>query len=109
LLLAAAAQAEPPPTNCEGDDVLVIRDAGPGRAIVVFLNHAAQCSRPSSTVLRSPAGIEVFVEITVGGRVDDFKERIEVRPLDGQLIAIPPEAAALDGETVLIVVQGGLS
>jgi hypothetical protein len=107
LTTTALAQGRPPDRRCLHSDQLGIADAGIGRAIVTYYNHVSACSRSVDLVLRSRAGIEVRVVITIGSRTDGFRETITLTPLDPQMMALPAEGRLLDGESGAFLIQGG--
>lgn len=90
-------------------DRVTIRDAGMGRAVVTYYNSGFGCSGGLSEVMTTPDGVSVRVVITVNADADAERERIVVIPLTDGMFAFPPEADLKDGETVEIVVMGGLA
>lgn len=114
ILGASGALAQPglPPaaSECRFDpDHVSIADAGVGRAVVTYYNSAAGCSGGVNRILITPAGIEVRVVITVNVDATAERERIVVIPQTDGFFAFPPEADLRDGETVEIIVMGGLA
>ncbi len=107
LLGLTPAFAEPP--HCSPLDVITIEDNGPGRAIVTYTNSYNNCSGEVLLDGITDAGIKVRVIVHLGGSHNEYRETIIVKPLDPGMEAFPPSAEVLDGETVEIIVQGGLS
>lgn len=107
ILSVTPASAEPP--RCTPLDVITIEDYGPGRAIVTYTNSYNNCSGEVLLDGVTDAGIKVRVTIHLGGNHNEYRETIIVKPLDLGMEAFPPSAEVLDGETVEIIVQGGLS
>jgi hypothetical protein len=113
LALAGPAAAQyfpsPAPTpNCV--DALTIEDAGEGRAVVRYYNHVNGCSTGyTDKILTTPNGISVSVDVQVNAGGAENQEGIWVTPLDEGMHAYPPEGLVIDGDTLEIIVQGGLS
>ena len=76
---------------------------------MTYYNSAEQCSGGLNQVVTTPGGITVRVIIDVN--VDDFaaKERITVLPQTEGYFAFPPSEDLRDGETVEIIVMGGMA
>jgi hypothetical protein len=90
-------------------DSITIRDAGEGRAILTYSNSVDQCSAELVKTLTSPNGIAVEVQITLGGKENEYRERIELRPLTDGYFAVEPEGELLDGEVRDFLIVGGVS
>lgn len=108
LSAPAAAQYFPNTATCPAD-ILEIRDAGEGRAVVTYHNGAGQCSTGvTDKILTTPNGISVSVTITVN-EGDTDKEGIVITPRDPGFQSFPPDGLLTDGETGEFLIQGGLS
>jgi hypothetical protein len=90
-------------------DRVTIRDAGHWRAVVTYYNSGFGCSGGLSEIMTTPAGVSVRVVISVNADAGAEKERIVVIPQTDGMMAFPPEADLKDGETVEIIVMGGLA
>ncbi len=90
-------------------DRVTIRDAGHGRAVVTYYNSGFGCSGGLNEVMTTPDGVSVRVVIDVNADRDAERERITVIPQTDGMFAFPPEADLKDGETVEIIVMGGMA
>lgn len=95
--------------SCIEQDYVVIKDDGPGKAIVTYSNSKESCSDNLLITLTSPNGIEVDIEITIGGIDEEYKEVIILRPTDPNMMAFPPEDELEDGVKKNFVIMGGMS
>ena len=102
---------------CAGvQDEFEITDRGPYAAEVRYLNsgvlldggHILGCTGIVPEYLTAPNGIEVRIDVMVGGMADDNAERITVRPVNQEYQAIPPQAWVLDGDETTILVTRGM-
>jgi hypothetical protein len=110
VLLAAPSFAQPVGSStCSPPDVISIRDDGPGKAVVTYLNSVNRCSAETIGRLTSPNGISVDFRIELTGEENDYRERIILNPVDADMMAFPPEDDLLDGETQEFIVMGGLA
>jgi hypothetical protein len=111
--LATPAHAQyfpsPAPTpNCV--DTLTIEDAGEGRAIIRYYNHVSGCSTGyTDKILTTPNGISVSIDVVVNAGGAENQEGITITPLDEGMQAFPPDGLVVDGDTLEIIVQGGVS
>ena len=110
-LLPSVAMAQDMPfvPSCIIQDSISIRDEGMGVAVVTYYNSVESCSQEFSTTLTSEAGVEVKVQISIGGEEDDYREIINLTPLTDGMMAYPPDGKLLDGETQEFYIMGGLS
>lgn len=91
-------------------DTLTIEDAGEGRAIVTYHNHVAGCSTGyTDRILTSPNGISVSIDVVVNAGGAENQEGITITPLDATMMAFPPDGLVVDGDTLEIIIQGGVS
>lgn len=96
-------------STCSPPDVIAIRDDGPGKAIVTYVNSVNRCSAETIGRLTSPNGISVDFRIELTGKENDYRERIILNPVDADMMAFPPEGDLLDGESQEFLIMGGLA
>ena len=89
-----------------GGDLIELRPSDEaGVQFEVFYNNGMSMSSQPGTFLLEMNGVQVRVEITIGGMDRNQMETIQVEVLDDGLIAVPAEADVVDGETATIRVM----
>ena len=92
-------------------DVIEMRESQQGIAEVFYSNSADQASSGADRVysFEHPTFglIEAHIHIQING--EGQSEVITVTPLNPQHMAFPPEAAVVDGESIVIQIMGGVS
>ena len=103
LLLAAPTVAEAGASSWS-NDALTVRDSSEGHAAEVYYSNSADMDSSPADRVETHNDIVLRLRIELG--VDERgRERITVEPQSPGLIAHPPFADVLDGESVVIQVM----